>query len=310
MNARIFVRARAIALAAVLAPLACTSNRPETYATPEDAVRALLDAADDPERADAMLGPDGYELLVGDPSDPDAPKDVARVRELADERLIVVESDDPNRMVALLGEEEWPLPLVREDGRWRFDAATAREDLRCRRIGANELLTLDALRTIADEQARRAFEHAGSGPPVYEPGLVIETEGGGLHWNAAFTATDTTVVPPTAAEPLEARDVEPRILELDQPVAGPFHGYLFRVLDGQGEHACGGARSYLDDEGRRTGGFALLAWPERYGESGVMTFVIDRTGIPYEKDLGQATERAAAEIAVFDPDGSWMLVVE
>jgi hypothetical protein len=238
MSRRSIVSVRAATLAALvpLALSACATHRPESYSTPEQAVHALLDAADDP----------------------------ARVRELAAQRIVIVEGDEPGRMIALLGADEWPLPLPleRADGRWRFDVAAAREDLRCRSIGANELLVLDALRTIADEQARHAAAQPGPEPPAFEP------------------------------------------------VAGPLHGYHLRALAAQGEHACGGARNYVDAQGRQTGGFALVAWPERYGETGVMTFLIDRTGIPYEKDLGEATEQAAEEIAAFDPDPSWSPVEE
>jgi len=233
---------------------ACATTEPRTYATPEAAVQGLLDGLHDRRTCEDLLGPGGCDLLAGDATDE---ADFAAMRSLLAQGLSFEDTGD-GRKIALLGEEHWrlPLPLVHVDGRWRFDVPAGREELRCRRVGGDELLALAALHEFVDSQAQ----------------------------NPAHRAEDCR--------------------------CGPMPGYSCRVLRGQGEHAAGGARSYVAKDGTLDGGFAVIAWPEDYGHSGVMTFQVNQLGIVYEKNLGPETATAAALIASFDPDLTWEPVAQ
>jgi hypothetical protein len=199
----------------------------------------------------------------------------------------------------VLGKEEWwfPLPLVLKEGRWRFDAAGGREELLNRRIGRNELLVLASLHAYVDAQ-REYFAGGWAGRPPAYARRIRSSEGArdGLYWPAG-EGEEESPLGPLYAEAASSR----------QQGAGPqpFHGYYFRILEGQGPGAPGGARSYLDKKDRLTRGFAAIAWPAKHGNSGIMTFQVNQQGIVFQKDFGPETETAVAAIDVYDPDESW-----
>ena len=276
---------------------ACAAPRTATFATPEEAVQRLLDAADDQDAADELLGAGGFELLRSGDDVADR-QDFEAVVELARER-VAFEDVDADLKLALLGDEAWelPIPLVRADGAWSFDVEAGREEILNRRVGRNELSTLESLRALVEAQREFAARSDGGRPGPYAA-RVLSSPGqrDGLYWPAAEGEPESPLGPFIAEAFAEG-------YRSDEPV--PYHGYFYRLLTAQGPHAPGGARSYLDAEGRLAGGFAVLAWPATWGNSGVMTFLVDRRGLVFERDLGADTAQATAGITAFDPDPEW-----
>jgi hypothetical protein len=212
---------------------------------------------------------------------------------------LAFEDIGPDRKLALLGREGWelPIPLVREAGGWRFDVWAGREEILNRRVGHNELSTIATLRALVEAQLEyRALGHAG--PGVYAT-RVLSSPGArdGLYWP---TAEDE---PPSPLGLLVAEAFEEGYRAGEEKI--PYHGYYYRLLTAQGPSAPGGARSYLDGQGRLAGGFAFVAWPATYDNSGLMSFLVNQQGLVFQRDLGSDTARAAARIQAYDPNASW-----
>jgi len=296
-GSRCFVLGLAMLLGATVG---CSSPPPGTFATPEEAMQAIRDLAGEGHRhtAEEIFGPGGAELLRSGDEIADR-EDRAKVLEDITEK-VAFEGDD-NRKVALFGNDGWPfpIPLVRENDRWRFDAEAGREELENRRVGRNELLTLATLHAYVDAQREYASEGRDGKPPAFAQKL-ISTEGlhDGLYWPVAEGGPESPIGPLVAAAAQEGYqhvDGEPT----------PFHGYYYRGLRSQGKNAPGGARNYVDRKGLMTGGFGVLAWPAKYGNSGIMTFLVGKQGIVFQKDLGPDTTSEVVGIAAYDPDDSW-----
>jgi hypothetical protein len=189
---------------------------------------------------------------------------------------------------------------VRAGGGWRFDVEAGLEELENRRIGRNELLTLATLHEFVEAQREYRSTGRDGNPPAYAQGLF--SSGGkhdGLYWPAAPDEPESPLGPLVAAAAAEGYQQQ------DGAGPTPFHGYFYRLLRAQGPSAPGGARSYLDGRGLLTGGFALLAWPAKHGNSGIMTFQVNQQGLVFQKDLGPDTAAAAARITCYAPDESW-----
>lgn len=284
----------------VLAALAACSPAPAgTYSTPEEAVQALGDLAGsgDTKKSEEMFGADGVDLLKSGDEAADR-EDALRVKAMILEKVAFEDLDETTK-AAVIGNEGWtfPLPLVLEDGRWRFDAATGREELLNRRIGRNELDALASLHAYVDAQ-REYFTKGRDGKPPAYARRIRSSEGAhdGLYWSVAEGEEESPLGPLYA----EAADEQ-----LKDSGPQPFHGYYFRILEGQGKNAPGGEHSYLDKKGRLTRGFAAVARPAKYGNSGVMTFQVNGQGLIFQKDLGAETDVAVAAIGAYDPDESW-----
>lgn len=275
----------------------CASTASATFATPAEAMHELVVAAQDADAAESLLGPGGFSLLrsgdeVADQQDYEAV--VAQIEE-----KLAFEQVGDGRMIALLGDEGWefPIPLVSVDGGWRFDVEAGREEVINRRVGRNELSTIATLREIVDAQREYASEGRDGNPPAFAA-RILSSPGkrDGLYWPVAEGEAES----PLGSFVAEAAEEGYRS---DRPI--PYHGYYYRLLTAQGPSAPGGARSYLDEQGRLTRGFAVLAWPASYGNSGVTSFVVNRQGIVFQKDLGAETQAAASAIRAYDPDASW-----
>jgi len=279
----------------------CATQQTLDFASPEEAVQALVRASDDRELADALLGPGGFAMLQSGDEVADQ-RDAETVRALIAER-VAFEDDGEGRTIAVLGDAGWelPVPLVELNGRWSFDVAAGQEEILCRRVGRNELSTIATLRAIVAAQLEYATVGHDGAPGAYAA-RVMSTPGhrDGLYWPVGAGETESPLGPLVAAATAEGYDFDPRSR---QPV--PYHGYFFRMLTAQGEHAPGGARSYVDADGRLSGGFAVVAWPASWGNSGVMTFQANRLGIVFEKNLGPDTAKLIAAIVAYDPDASW-----
>lgn len=208
--------------------------------------------------------------------------------------------DNPQLAHIGVGEKGWtlPIPLVKEGNDWRFDLDLAAQEMRQRTVGVNELAAIKAMLAYGDAQMEYA-EKDRMGDGVLQYAQRLQSTPGkrdGLYW------------PTNADEPLSPiGEYFAQSKSVDGIDERGFHGYLFRVLTSQGPAAPGGAFDYVVN-GRMIGGYALLAWPVEYGETGVMTFIVNQAGQVYQKNLGPATERLAKQIKSFNPDATWQKV--
>ncbi len=284
-------------LAAGAALVGCAAPGTATFATPEEAVQRLVAAAEDDAAAEELLGPGGFELLRSGDDVADR-ADLETVVALVGEGL-AFEDVGPDLKLALLGRERWelPIPLVREANAWRFDVEAGREEILNRRVGRNELSTIATLRAIVEAQREYAAEGRDGNPPAFARRLLSsDGKHDGLYWPVPEGAPESPLGP-LVAEAFEEG------YRGDAPPT-PYHGYLYRLLTAQGASAPGGKRSYLDGE-LLTSGFAVVAWPATYDNSGVMTFLVNHRGIMFQKDLGPDTGHDAAALKAYDPDASW-----
>jgi DUF2950 family protein len=273
---------------------------PRVFATPDEAARVLIDTvkADDLKGLVALFGPAGQDLV--DTSDAATGRRNREVFVAAVAEGWRLGDLGPGRKELILGHEAWPfpVPLVKGAAGWSFDAAAGREEILNRRVGRNELAVIRILRDYV--AAQRAYAAAGhDGKPAGRYARQFGSDPGrrnGLYWPArrGEPRSPLGVLVAQASEQGYRRHGEP----------SPFHGYYFRILEGQGKAAKGGAAEYVVD-GEMTGGFALLAWPVHHGASGVMTFIVNHDGVGYEKDLGAETPTAVKTITRYDPDGTW-----
>ena len=275
------------------------------FATPEAAVRAFAAAmeSNDENELLSIFGMAGKELISsGDPV-----RDKQR-REtfIADYNRKNKLAQEGSRMILNVGEKDWPfpIPLVKQGDQWFFDTKAGKEEILNRRIGENELSTVQTLLAIVDAQREYAM-HDRNNDGIREYAEKFGSDPGkknGLYW---------TTQPGEAPSPLgelvaEARAEGYRRSGTQQgPI--PFHGYYFRMLKKQGKHAAGGAFDYVV-KNKMIGGFAVIAYPAAYGSSGVMTFIVSHEGMVYQKDLGKNTAKTATAMTSFDPDKTWKKV--
>ncbi|MCU0975751.1 MAG: DUF2950 domain-containing protein [Steroidobacteraceae bacterium] len=283
---------------AVLAAACGKEPRQQSFDSPEQAIEAMtaLIGQQDERAVDKVFGPGAYDLFRSGDEAADR-EDFERVKAMVGEGVDFAEFDDKT-VVALLGEDgwPWPIPLVQQAGKWRFDTAAGREELLNRRIGRNELYTLTALHAFVDAQREYASEGRDGNPRAFAQKFRSSPgKRDGLYWE------------PVEGEPLSPLGDLLAGTDRSSDTPEPFHGYYYRILVAQGPGAVGGEKSYLDDKGLLTGGFAAVAWPAKHGNSGVMTFIVNHRGLVYQKDFGAGTDKAVEAIQAFDPDASWEL---
>jgi hypothetical protein len=280
-----------------------TAGGPATFAAPESAGQAIYAAAKngDSNGLAVIFGPDAKELIFsGDP-----------VQDKAGLDLFTSRYDEMHRwskladggMVLDVGAENYPFPfplLKNSAGQWYFDSNSAKQEILARRIGGNELSTVESLNAIADAQAEYFSQtHDDSHVRQYAQKFISdEGKRNGLYWKPADENA-----PESPLGPLAAYASAEGYTGTTQPPQ-PFHGYVYRILTKQGEKAQGGAREYIFNAAM-TGGFAILAYPAEYGNSGVMSFMINKDGVVFEKDLEENTTDVAKAIVGFNPDDSW-----
>ncbi|WP_353073277.1 DUF2950 domain-containing protein [Tunturiibacter gelidiferens] len=299
---------------AVLLPLvACKeSEKPSTsasslsvFASPDDAGNALLTAAKsgDQNVLTTIFGPDSRELI----NSGDAVQDkhtldlfvagyvqMHRWRKMPD-----------NSQILLVGADNFPFPIplkTNTDGKWFFDTAAGKEEVLNRRIGRNELAIIDACEAAADAQAEYfAHPHDGEKAREYAAKFISDpNKQNGLYWKSADGQPASPLGPLAAAAASDGYSA-------NSEGHTAFHGYYFRMLKGQTANAPSGAKEYAVN-GKMTGGFAFVAYPATYGNSGVMTFIINQDGVLLQKDLGKTTTVTASAMSEFDPDSSWTIV--
>lgn len=272
------------------------------FATPAAAVDALAAAAraDDEQALESIFGPAAAELISsGDPVADRQQRDAFRAAYERKHGLI----QDGDRWILTTGEQDWPfpIPLVESGGRWVFDTEAGKEEILYRRIGENELDTVQTLLAIVDAQREYAMADR-NGDGMREYARKFRSDSGttdGLFWE-----TRPGEAPSPLGELVADARAEGYALAGKQQAPMPYHGYYYRMVPRQGPHAAGGAFEYIVN-GRQIGGFAVLAYPAAYGSSGVMTFIVNHLGVVYQNDLGPDTAERARAIEAFDPDNSW-----
>ena len=265
------------------------------YATPDEAASALIDAVarSDTDALRTVLGTDYKRVLPLDTIDPvDVEKFLA---ETHTRRAILMEDQDKAELA--VGADAWtlPIPIVKSGEGWRFDTRAGAAEMRTRRIGRNELSAMQAILAYYDAQNDYALEDRnGDGVLEYAQHFISRPgKHDGLYWQTAGGEEQSPLGP---------------LFGANQPTK-QYHGYYFKILKAQGPAARGGAYDYVIG-GRMRAGFAAIAWPARYGDSGIMSFMINHDGQIYQKDLGPKTSSIARAMTRFNPDASWSKVDE
>lgn len=295
--------------AALLAPgTALCAETPPTaveqsgFPTPEDAATALLSAVLSGEtwQIEAVVGAGGVGLLSSGDKLTDQEEMRHFIEAYADRHHI--ERQGQGHAVLVIGPKNWtlPIPLRHDAGGWHFDTAEAARQIADRRIGRNEIGAIRGLLALAN--AQRAYRDTPDGPHAYALRLISAPgQRDGLYWpDAAFLPRSPLA---NLADTARARGYTLSATELPES----YNGYKLRLLTAAGPNAAGGARSFLVS-GRLTRGFAYIAWPVRYGTTGVMAFLLGPDGTIFQKDLGPHTDALAEATRAYDPDLSWTLV--
>ncbi len=272
------------------------------FSTPQEAIQATITASEKNDTAALLqlFGPGSKGIVEsGDPAEDK--QDQAQFARLAREKFVVnQDSMNPNFVTFSIGNQKswFPIPLVRKNGKWEFDASKGRVEILAHRIGENELNAVEVCRGYVEAQLEYASkDHDGDGILEYAQRIVSSPgKKDGLYWEGSpdvlvpksFAAAAVAV----AATPSQSGKTE------------PYHGYHFRILTAQGADAAGGAMNYIVN-GNMIGGFAMVAWPSEYGVAGVKTFIVSTHGIVYEKDLGPNTLTLAKQMTRFNPDKTW-----
>jgi hypothetical protein len=290
-------------LCATLLGWSATAFGQELFATPEAAVDALVGAAKSGDRKAivSVLGPDGEAIVSS--GDPVADTNTRENFIAAYDAKHTIELEGDGTQTLIIGNDDWPfpIPLINKAGEWQFDTKAGLNEILSRRIGRNELSTIQvSLAYVQAQNDYAALDPAGLGRGVYAQRIVSRPgKKDGLYWPTAEGET------PSPLGDLAAKASAEGYKAGEKPI--PYHGYYYRILTRQGPSAPGGAYDYLV-KGKMMGGFALVAMPAEYGNSGIMTFLVNHDGTVFEKDLGPNTSTLARKIDSFAPDQSWTKV--
>ena len=275
------------------------------FSSPDEATEALIRAVRG-ERIDrivAILGPQGRKLVVS--GDPVQDRHGREQFVAAYGQYHQIDSASSDRATLVTGTEHWPfpIPLVQEQGLWRFDTESGAREILHRRIGRNELSVIEVCQAYVSAQREYATrDWAANGLHEFAR-RFLSTAGkkDGLYWPAQAGEDESPL------GPLVARARAEGYVKTHRDARAPYHGYLYKILTRQGTGAPGGTLNYVAD-GHMTRGFALLAFPARYGYSGIMTFIVNQDGVVYQKDFGPKTRSLARRVSEFDPGNGWKAV--
>ena len=277
---------------------------PQTFETAEKAADALIDAAEkfDVTSLIRIVGAQGEDLVLTGEYAQDRERSQEFAAQARRKKQVTLDPKTDTRAYLLVGEQDWPfaLPIVKRDGRWSFDAAAGRQELMYRRIGSNELDAIEICEGYVEAQFDYAYrKRQGYEAPQYAQ-RVISSPGkqDGLAWQNPDGSWGGPIGEKIAHAIEQGYNLK----------ADPYHGYFFKVLKAQGPAAPLGAMDFVV-EGVMIGGFALVAAPAEYGETGLKTFMVSHTGVVYEKDLGPDTLTEFQKMDRFNPDKSWTPVV-
>jgi hypothetical protein len=279
----------------------------ETFATPNDAITALRTAIETNDQAalTRIFGPQVHELMTGD-----------KVQDANNEKMFAAKmgegcqpvNNGANQITLMVGADQWPMPipLIKTDDRWYFDTASGKEEIINRHVGRDEIEAIKVCRVYVKAQRRYARENPeGGSETTYAQHLKSKPgQKDGLYWPVSSNERKSPFGSLVAQAESEGYVVHAR-----GTGRHPFYGYYFRILTRQGEGAPGGAVDYMSN-GSLSKGFALIAYPETWDQSGVMTFIVNQDGKVYQKNLGEDTPHIAGSMKEYDPDSSWTLVPE
>jgi hypothetical protein len=279
------------------------------FASPEDAVKALVEAVKSKDAAelDQIFGPARKELLTDDEVQRATGLE-AFAKHLAEKTELVKEND--STVILHIGNENWPfpIPIVRKDGQWFFDTEAGKEEILNRRIGENELTAILVCRTYVKAQREYALKDwENTGVLAYAQKLRSDHgRKNGLFWRTK-PGEEMSPFGELVAQAWKEGYKRKKAAFRTEPT--PFHGYYFRILTSQGKNAPGGKYNYIIN-GNMVAGFALVAFPANWKRSGVMTFIVNQQGKVYEENLGPETTKIAQEMKSYNPDDTWTLVKE
>jgi len=279
-----------------------SSDAEQSFASPDEAIKALQAAvaAKDQSSLRELFGPDFHELMTGDKVQ-DANNAKRFAAAMGQSCQPVKDGDD--KITLEVGPNNWPMPipLVKADGQWHFDTAAGKEEIINRHIGKDELHAIGVCRAYVIAQRQYAGMSSGSGAEVKYARHLKSTPGkkDGLYWPAATNEPRS----PFGSLVAEAQ-AEGYVVHKKGTGPHPFHGYYFRILTRQGSAASGGSMDYLN-QGELTGGFALVAYPEHWDRSGIMTFIVNQDGKVFQQNLGEDTSRIAGAMKEYNPDSAW-----
>ena len=294
------IKTSRLLLTAALLGLSAPAFAQEQFGTPEEAVEALVAAArsGDGDAVLKVLGPDGKPIVST--GDPVADSNIRQDFVSAYDAKHAIEMEGDGTQTLIIGDDDWPfpIPLVSDAGRWQFDTKEGLDEILRRRIGRNELSAIEVARAYVQAQNEYAsLDPAGLGRGVYAQRIVSRPgKKDGLYWPSGEGEE------PSPLGDLAAQAAAEGYKTGSKPI--PYHGYYYRILTRQGAGAPGGAYDYVA-KGKMIGGFALIAYPAEYGNSGIITFMVNHDGTVWEKDLGLKTAKLAQKIESFTPDKTW-----
>jgi Protein of unknown function (DUF2950) len=297
------IKTSRLLLTAALLGLSAPAFAQEQFGTPEAAVEALVAAArsGDGDAVLKVLGPDGKPIVST--GDPVADSNIRQDFVSAYDAKHAIEMEGDGTQTLIIGDDDWPfpIPLVSDAGRWQFDTKEGLDEILRRRIGRNELSAIEVARAYVQAQNEYAsLDPAGLGRGVYAQRIVSRPgKKDGLYWPSGEGEE------PSPLGDLAAQAAAEGYKTGSKPI--PYHGYYYRILTRQGAGAPGGAYDYVA-KGKMIGGFALIAYPAEYGNSGIMTFMVNHDGTVWQKDLGLKTAKLAQKIESFTPDQTWTKV--
>jgi hypothetical protein len=292
-------------IGALLCSAASVAAAQQAFKTPDEAASALVRAAKagDMKALVTVLGPDGEDIVSSGDEVADQATREKFVAAYDAKHKIDMEGD--SKAIIVIGQEDFPLPIpiLRKDGMWRFDTAAGRDEILFRRIGKNELDAVQASLAYVDAQNEYAEkDRTGAGMNTYAQRIISQPgKKDGLYWPASQGEEESPL-----------GDLVAQATAQGYRVGGgrtPYHGYYFKILTKQGQAAPGGELDYVVN-GKMIGGFALVAYPADYRNSGVMTFIVSHAGDVYQKDLGPNTARLAERMTSFNPDLTWQKVAD
>lgn len=272
------------------------------FPSPEQAVSALVNALKNNNDVELLniLGPTSEDLITSGDKVADQNGKARFLRAYAEKNSF--ELEDSAKVTLLIGDKNYPfpIPLVQQGNAWFFDTLAGKEEILNRRIGRNELHTIQVMQAYTNAQREYACLIRDEGPPAFAQKLAsAEGKKDGLYWETEEGEVESPLGPLVAKAAKKGYTAG-----LNESTGNPFRGYFYKILKAQGEHADGGAFDYIVDD-KMILGFALIAYPAKYGASGIMTFIVNQEGSVYEKDLGEETSILAAAMTTFDPNSTW-----
>jgi hypothetical protein len=296
-----------LALLALALPVSASAEDEQTFASPQAAVNALVTAAktNDTNALHSIFGATGQDLIS--PDVVQATEEYKIFVQHLTEKTELVNNSDAN-VTLEIGADGWPfpIPLVKQDDKWFFDTAVGAKEILNRRIGMDEIGAINVCNAYVDAQREYASQDRMGDSVLAYAQFLRSTPGthDGLFWPTNQPGEELSPLGPLIAQ---ARvDGYHRTAKMLNDEQAPYHGYYFKILTRQGKHAPGGKYNYIIN-GHMIGGFALIAWPAEWGNTGVMTFIVNQQGKVYQKNLGLKTVKIAKAMTAYDPDDTWTL---